>query len=71
MTLSKRIDRLEERRGTAAHGPSLILLGCGKTGEPMAAMLLGGGSLAREDGETAEAFTARAEAVSNAPRVYK
>ena len=62
MTLRKRLDRLEGKRGTAALGPSVVFLCEAETGEPLAAMLMGGGSLTREDGETAEAFTARAEA---------
>ena len=62
MTLRKRLDRLEGKRGTAALGPSVIFFCSGETGEPLAAILMGGGSLTREDGETAEAFTARAEA---------
>jgi len=70
MTLRKRIDRLEGKRGTAALGPSVIFLCSGETCEPLAAMLMGGGNLTREDSETAEAFTARAEALSNAQRVY-
>ena len=43
-------------------GPSLIILCSGETGEPMGALLMGGETLTREAGETAEAFTARAEA---------
>ena len=62
MTLRNRIDRLEGKRGMAALGPSVIFLCSGETGEPLAAMLMGGGSLTREDGETVESFTARAEA---------
>lgn len=62
MTLSKRLDRLKGKRGTAALGPSVVFLCSGESGEPLAAMLMGGGSLTREDGETAEAFTARAKA---------
>ena len=62
MTLRKRLDRLEGKRGTAALGPSVIFLCSGETGEPLAAMLMGGGSLTREDGETAEAFDACAHA---------
>ncbi len=66
MTLRKRLDRLEGKRGTAALGPSVIFLCSGETAEPLAAMLMGGGSLTREDGETAEAFTARADACAAA-----
>lgn len=61
--LRTRLDRLEAQRGgCAVAAPSVIILCAGDTGEPMAAMLKGGGSLTREHGETAEAFTARAEA---------
>lgn len=62
MTLRKRIDRLEGKRGKAALGPFVIFLCSGETCEPLAAMLIGGGNLTREDSETAEAFAARAEA---------
>lgn len=60
MTLRKRLDKLEGKRGTTAHGPSVIFLCDGETGEPLSAMLMRGGTLTREDGEAAEAFTARA-----------
>jgi hypothetical protein len=69
-TLRRRLERLEGKRGAAVRGPSVIFLCSGETGEPLAAMLMGGGTLTREDGETVEAFTARAEALSNAQRVY-
>jgi len=60
---SKRLDRLEAPRGgDAVAGPSVIFFCSGETGEPLAAMLKGGESLTREGGETADAFTARAEA---------
>lgn len=61
MTLRKRLDRLEVKRGAAALGPFVIFLCEAETGEPLAAMLMGGGTLTREDGETVEAFTARAD----------
>lgn len=60
-TLRTRLDRLEGRRGTAARGPAVVFLCSGETGEPLAALLMGGGTLTREDGETVEAFTARAD----------
>lgn len=61
--LRTRLDRLEAQRGGGAvAGPSVIIFCAGDTGEPMAAMLKGGETLTREDGETSEAFTARAEA---------
>ena len=62
MNLRRQLDRLEGKRGTAACGPSVIFLCSGETGEPLAAMLMGGGSLTREDGETVEGFNARADA---------
>lgn len=62
MTLHKRLAKLEGKRGAAALGPSVIFLCEAETGEPLAAMLVGGGTLTREDGETVEAFTARANA---------
>ena len=71
MTLRKRLDRLEGKRGAAGAGPGLILLCDALTGEPGGALVQGGGGLTREAGESAEAFTARAEALSNAQRVYK
>lgn len=60
MNLRARLDRLEGKRGAAALGPSVIFLCEAETGEPVAAMVMGGGNLTREDGETAEAFRARA-----------
>lgn len=62
MTLHKRLAKLEGKRGAAARGPSVIFLCEAETGEPLAAMQVGGGTLTREDGETVEAFTARANA---------
>jgi len=38
----------------------VIFLCDATTGEPGAALLMGGGGLARQPGETADAFTARA-----------
>lgn len=61
-TLRTRLERLEGRRWAVGAGPSLIILCSGETGEPMGALLMGGETLTREAGETAEAFTARAEA---------
>jgi len=40
----------------------VIFLCDATTGEPGAALLMGGGGLAREPGKTADAFTARASA---------
>lgn len=61
--LRKRLDRLEAQRGgDAVAGPTVIFLCDCETGEPVAAILRGGGGLTREGGETSEAFTARAKA---------
>jgi hypothetical protein len=62
VTLRKRLDRLEGKRGAAALGPCVIFLCEAETGEPLTAILLGGGTLTRKDEETADAFTARASA---------
>lgn len=61
MTLGRRIEKLEGRRGMASRGPSVIFLCSGEAGEPMSAILMGGTGLIREDGETPEAFRARAD----------
>lgn len=63
MTLSKRLARLEAERGKGAgEMPSVIFLCDGATGEPMSALIMGGGSISREPDETREAFEARATA---------
>tara|TARA_R110002072_G_scaffold297547_1_gene470510 strand:- start:135 stop:395 length:261 start_codon:yes stop_codon:yes gene_type:complete len=62
VTLHKRLGRLEGLRGGAERGPSIILVCDALTGEPSAALLIGGGCLTREAGESAEAFTDRATA---------
>lgn len=62
MTLRRRIERLEGKRGVAGAGPSVIFICDAVTGEPGAALLVGGGGLTREAGESVEAFMARAEA---------
>ena len=62
MTRQARIARLEAKHGGAGDGPAVIFLCDATTGEPGAALLMGGGGLAREPGETADAFTARASA---------
>lgn len=43
-------------------GPSVFFLCVAETGEPFTAMPRGGGYLRREEGETVDAFRARAEA---------
>ncbi len=58
--LGTRLDRLEGKRGAIAPAPSVVFLCAGETGDPLVAMRMGGGHLIREDGESAEAFTARA-----------
>ena len=62
MTRQARIARLEAKHGGAGDGPTVIYICDATTGEPGAALLMGGGGLAREPGETADAFTARASA---------
>lgn len=63
MTIRKRIERLETKRGKPAGDvPSVIFLCCGETGEPLGAILVGGGSISREQNESREAFEARAMA---------
>lgn len=63
MTLSKRLARLEAERGNSAGDmPSVIFLCDGATGEPLSAMIVGGGSIRREPDESREAFEARASA---------
>jgi hypothetical protein len=69
-TLQRRLDRLEGKRGAAVAGPCVILICDALTGEPGGALVLGGGGLIRETGESSETFTARAEALSNTQRVY-
>lgn len=61
MTLRKRIGKLEGVRGDDVQGLSVIFLRVAETGEPFTAMLRGGVYLRREDGETVDAFRARAE----------
>jgi len=60
MTRQAGIAKLEAKRGGADTGPMVIFLCDATTGEPGAALLMGGGGLARQPGETADAFTARA-----------
>ena len=61
-TLQTRLDRLEAKRGGADDGPTVIFLCDATTDEPGAALLMRGGGLERETGETAYAFETRAEA---------
>lgn len=61
-TIKKRLERLENKRTPAAAGPSVIFICDAVTGEAGAALLVGGGGLTREAGESVEAFMARAEA---------
>jgi hypothetical protein len=61
VTLRKRLDRLEAERGNGAcDGPSVVFLCDGETGEPISALIVGGGSISREPDEMREAFEARA-----------
>ena len=69
MTLSKRLARLEAERGNGAGDmPSVIFLCDGATGEPMSALIIGGGSISREPEEMREAFEARA--IAGAPAAH-
>jgi len=68
-TLRTRLDRIEAKRGGAGAGPSVIYLCDATTGEPGAALLMGGGGLVRETGETADTFETRAEA--GAAKVFR
>ena len=47
MTRQARIARLEAKHGGAGDGPAVIFLCDATTGEPGAALLIGGGGLAR------------------------
>lgn len=59
MTLLKRLSRLEaELCGGAEACPTVVFL-CDETGDPGGAIIIGGGSIAREPDETREAFEAR------------
>lgn len=61
MAIRKRIERLEAKRGKSTRaGPAVVFLVDAVSGEPKTAMLVGGGSITREDGESREAFEARA-----------
>jgi len=63
VTLSKRLARLEAERGNGdGDMPSVIFLCDGKSGEPMSALIVGGGSISREPDETREAFESRVSA---------
>ncbi len=63
MSLRKRLDRLEAKRGPRPPaGPSVIFLCDGATGEPLSAMIRGGSTVNREPDEPREAFEARASA---------
>jgi len=61
VTLRNRLERLEAKRGSGDVGPNVIFF-CAPGGEPSAALILGGGTVTRNEGETVEAFTARASA---------
>ena len=59
MTIRTRIKRLEAKRAQSMpEGPMVVFL-CGtETGEPISAIIIGGGSISREPGESREAFEA-------------
>jgi hypothetical protein len=58
MTLRQRIGKLEAAC-PPVEWPRVIYI-CGPDGEPGGALIVGGGCLEREGGESAEAFRARA-----------
>lgn len=60
MTLRNRLARLERKHG-GSDVPAVIFM-CDETGEAHGALMMGGGALLREEGESAEAFAARAGA---------
>jgi len=62
MTLRNRLARMEAKRGHYSEAVTVIYFCDPTTGEPGAALLMDGGGLVREPGETADAFAARAEA---------
>ena len=57
--LSKRLERLEGKRGMTSRGPSVILI-CDGGGEARVALLIDGGTLSRRHSETEADFVARA-----------
>ncbi len=59
MTLHKRIERLEAQRGPATEAVTVIYFCDPKTSEPNAAIILGQGTVARREGETAQDFYQR------------
>jgi hypothetical protein len=59
MTLRRRIAKLAARHSEPANGPRVIYIS-GPDEDPRAAFIIGGGSLARLNGESAAAFRARA-----------
>jgi hypothetical protein len=67
MTLRRRLERIEGKRGRTPEGPSVIFICVAETGEPENAILVGGGGLTREPGESADAFRARAHAAIRKP----
>ena len=68
-TLRRRLHRLEGKRRAAGAGPRLILICDALTGESGGALILGGGGMTRKPGESFDAFTARAEVLTNVQRV--
>ena len=59
MTLRHRLAKLEGRRG-GTDGEAVTFIYGGTDGEALTAMQIGGGTLSRNDGETAATFIARA-----------
>jgi len=69
MTLHKRLARMEAKRGPYREAVTVNYFCDATMGEPGAALLMGGGGLVRETGETADSFETRAEA--GAAKVFR
>jgi hypothetical protein len=59
MSMKQRTAKLSKRHSKPANGPRVIYIS-GPDEDPRAAFIIGGGSLARLNGESAAAFRARA-----------
>lgn len=65
MTLSRRLERIEHKIAqNACSGPLVIVVCSAETDEPNFALIIGGGAIRRDTGETPEDFYARADGVS-------
>ena len=59
MTLQKRLARMEAQRAPGKGAVSVVYFCDAITGEPLRALILGQGKVARHDGETAQDFKHR------------